>query len=132
MRNVIIASCLLAAAASVLVYQRSALANTRQLLKDLARQHAELETTISEARASVERIEGQGTARKRDCAEAAERLKQARAAQTPLTQMPNPAQEGHWPATRPYFYLAKKHIPAIDFQVFSWITGVSEEASAVF
>ena len=47
-------------------------------------------------------------------------------------EMPDPTREGFWPNARPYFFLAKKHIPAVNYEAFSWSGGVTQEAAALF
>jgi len=132
MRNVIIASCLLATASSVLVYQRGALAKTRAEVEGLIRQSASLEGKISAERANLEDFETRRVAQKRALAGAEERLKEVRAAQIPVTEWPDPAKEGHWPGARPYFYMAKKHIPTIDYDAVTGTGRVTSEAAALF
>lgn len=133
MRNVIIASVLLTASGSVLMYQRGALAKTRGETETLAKESGILERKIEEQRASLQDMEERGAEQKRSLAGAAEKLSQARAAYVPVSpQMPDPANEGHWPKERPYFYLAKKHIPAVNYEAFNQVGGVSDEAAALY
>src|ERR1041385_4107205 len=47
-----------------------------------------------------------------------EAIKQERAAvaSTEALSLPTPAQEGWWPESRPYFYLAKQYLPNVRFR----------------
>ena len=133
MRNFIIASVLLAASGSVLMYQRAQVAGAMAETQTLAKKCGVLEREIDEQRASLQEMEERGRVQKKILAEAAGKLSALRADHVPVSaQMPDPSQEGSWPKARPYFYLAKKHIPAVNYEAFSWIGGVTSEAAALF
>ena len=133
MRNFIIAGAVLGSAVSVLIYERSALANTRQETAAVAEKNRALEVNIAAERATLAELEARLKTAQEDRLRMAREIEEERAAHQPVPAgAPDPAKEGTWPSTRPYFYLAKKHIPGIEYQAFNSTAGVSREAAALF
>lgn len=120
-------------AATVLVYERGALANTRQKTAAIVERSQELDSSIRSERGEIGLLEDRLKTQKEDLARTARETEEERGARQPVPAGdPTPAKEGFWPSARPYFYLAKEHIPGIEYTAFSSTGGVSKEAAAIF
>lgn len=133
MRNVILASILVATTATVIIYQRTALARTRQETNRLVEESRAMEEKIHAKNAHVSELEEIRKRRDAELLSAREKLDAQKPLEPkiPLTEL-NVQAEGQWPDARPYFYLAKKHLPGIDYDAFRADASLSREAAATF
>lgn len=133
MRNIIIAAVIFGSASSMFVYERKAMAEAQVRARRLATESASLDGRISHQEERIEHLEGRRATQVAELKIATEDLGQERSAHTNIAmEALTPQREGEWPATKPYFYLAKKHIPSLGYAALTISGQVSAEAAALF
>jgi hypothetical protein len=133
MRNLTIAAAVFVSTATVLVVQRSALGRTRAEADTMRVEAAGLSGVVAALEKAVAELERTKERQSHELAETEEALRKAQEQRKPAP-VPEltPAAEGNWPRERPYFYLAKKHIPTVDYGAFDIRGRVSSEAAVLF
>lgn len=132
MNNLIIASLLLAAAGVCWLGERQTVAAIRSENAALAAEERAIQLRVDEETRLARRLETELVDRRaesnRVATESAAIRAQAEVVEKPPT---NPAEEGHWPSDRPYFYLSKKHLAGVRYSPLTDRDEVSDAAATL-
>lgn len=133
MRNFILATLLFASVGVTVLYQRGVLARTRSVSSNLEAQNLSLAASIRHATARIAELEQRRTNAQTELRATKAKLQEIHAEQPTLSiSNLNVQREGSWPPSRPYFYLAKKHISNIYYDTFDANGNLTPAAAAIF
>jgi hypothetical protein len=106
-------------ASTVLVNQRAALRKTQGANAQLAAQARALETRLGELRERRDYFDHRLSASKERLGTLRQNLKNTPVPQFAEPLPPDPARHGGWPADAAYFYLPKKNLNTVGYQLFA-------------
>ena len=134
MRNAILAGLVFASTATVLVYQRAAVAEAREKIDALTERQRAIQAGLGMEHSRIKELEKRQKSHQTELALVREQVEEQKAGQRIINlEELRPQLEGHWPKERPYFYLAKKHIPSLGYDALNHSDGMlSRGAAAVF
>jgi hypothetical protein len=133
MNRLLIVLGILGTAAVICVTSRLAEQKIQSGSATLTSQLTDAETTLSQSQAGLDSTRAQLVSLEHDLADARASLEQAETeARTAKPPELDPAREGAWPATQPYFYLAKRRLKDIGFSLFSNEDRLTKATLALF
>lgn len=134
MKNVILAGLVFASTATVLVYQRASVAQARENTGELLERKQSIASSVETERRRIQELEERKKLHEGELKTLRKQVETEQAEQRVIAiEELQPQFEGHWPKERPYFYLAKKHIPGLGYDALNHGDGLlSRGAAAVF
>ena len=133
MNNLILALGIFGTAGILCLTQSRAVLHARAVKEAVSSQLNTAGEELNQLKTDTAQVQSRLAARHEELAAA--RVDLARNAEEARALHPaegDPAVEGTWPASRPYFYLAKKHLGQVGYVVLSPDRHLSEEAATLF